>query len=157
MYNDVLDIYYYFNLSSDKANYPRDQNFRVKMVDLQIIFYRMLALMVKLLGSTSGNNVISINNILAHVSFSGVDAGGVWGGVKYVCNRLTDVTSRGIILKTVTGFGNSKLAIELSAVAGSYFDTKYLFSPSESTVESIQYSLLERNIQDFYKSVEDRQ
>ena len=49
----------------------------------------------------------------------------------------------GLLLEAITGFGNSKLAITLSAVAGSYFDTKYLFSPSEDTIESIQYSLLE--------------
>ena len=45
----------------------------------------------------------------------------------------------GLMLEAVTEFGNSKLAIKLSAFAGSYFDTKTL-SP---IVESIQYSLLE--------------
>ena len=97
-YGSVLDIYSYFNLSSNKTDYLRDQNF----TEPNGGFTDYLLWNVNFTGEYSGGNYFSFfgsvsysNNIMKDVSFTGDNSGGGLGGVIYSNNTMTNVSFTG--------------------------------------------------------------
>ena len=92
----ILDIYHYFNLSSNKTNYLRDQNF----TEANGGFTDYLLWNVSFPGDYSGGSVrgdVSYsNNMMIDVSFTGDYSGGsVRGDVSYSNNMMIDVSFTG--------------------------------------------------------------
>ena len=95
-YGDVLDIYYYFGLNSNKSNYLRDQSFTEENGG----FTNYLLWNVSFDGDNAGGKITSAvtynNNIIINVSFNSDYTGGSsLGVVNYSSNMMINVSFDG--------------------------------------------------------------
>ena len=91
-YGDVLDIYHYFNLSSNKTGYLRDRTYTQQNGGFtDHLLWNVNFTSIRAGGSVN-NAVLYSNNLLTKVAFTGENAGGSSGGaVTYRGNILINV------------------------------------------------------------------
>ena len=93
----ILDIYHYFNLSSNKTNYLRDQNFTEANGGFTDYLLWNVNFTADYSGGSYDGSVSYSNNTMRGVNFIGGGSGGsLSGSVSYSNNTMRDVnfTSR---------------------------------------------------------------
>ena len=88
----ILDVYHYFNLTSNKADFIRDDIFTEQRADFTNYLLWNVTFPEWLDGGSESGDVLYLNNLIVNCKFSGEESGGsIEGRINYTNNVFLDV------------------------------------------------------------------